>query len=86
MLTFSVLIYGIVSLINDMLEAPFLPYEHLRFIAKSPVEDLKDLTLSSDVELLEDYRGRSLLVFSSLWSIDYTIKRNPGLVLSETAN
>jgi hypothetical protein len=25
-LTFSVLIYGIVSLINDMLETPFLPY------------------------------------------------------------
>ena len=62
-----------------------LPYEQLRFIVKAPVEDLKDLTLSSDVELLEDYRGRSLLVFASLWSIDYTIKRNPGLELSETA-
>ena len=62
-----------------------LPYEQLRFITKAPVEDLKDLTLSSDVELLEDYRGRSLLVFSSYWSIDYTRKRNPGLELSETA-
>ena len=62
-----------------------LPYEVLRYIRKSPVEE-KELNLSSDVELLEDYRGRSLLVFSSLWSIDYTIKRNPGLVLSETAN
>ena len=61
-----------------------LPYEQLRFIVESPVEDLKDLNLSSDAELLEDYRGNSLLVFSSLWSIDYTIKRNPGLVLSET--
>ena len=60
-----------------------LPYEQLRFIVKAPVEDL---TLSSDVELLEDYRGRSLLVFASLWSIDYTIKRNPGLELSETAD
>ena len=47
--------------------------------------DLKDLNLSSDVELLEDYKGRSLLVFASNWSIDYTIKRNPGLELSETA-
>ena len=61
-----------------------LPYEQLRFIVESPVADLKDLNLSSDAELLEDYRGNSLLVFSSLWSIDYTIKRNPGLVLSET--
>ena len=32
-----------------------------------------------------DYKGRSLLVFASNWSIDYTIKRNPGLELSETA-
>jgi len=63
-----------------------LPYEQLRFIVESPVADLKDLNLSSDAELLEDYRGNSLLVFSSLWSIDYTIKRNPGLVLSETLN
>ena len=62
-----------------------LPYEYLRFIDKSPVADLKDLNLSSDVELLEDYKGRSLLVFASNWSIDYTIKRNPGLELSETA-
>ena len=62
-----------------------LPYEQLRFIVKAPVEDLKDLNLSGDVELLEDYRGRSLLVFASSWSIDYTIKRNPGLELSETA-
>ena len=61
-----------------------LPYEQLRFITKSPVADLKELKLSSDAELLEDYRGHSLLVFSSFWSIDYTIKRNPGLELSET--
>ena len=39
--------------------------------------------LGSDAELLEDYRGRSLLVFSSWWAIDFTVKRNPGLVLSE---
>jgi hypothetical protein len=48
------------------------------------VADLKDLNLSSDAELLEDYRGNSLLVFSSFWSIDYTINRNHGLVLAET--
>ena len=43
-----------------------LPYEYLRFIDKAPVADLKDLNLSSDVELLEDYKGRSLLVFASV--------------------
>jgi len=61
-----------------------LPYEQLRFIVKSPVTDFKDLKLSSDAELLEDYRGHSLLVFASSWSIDFTVKRNPGLELSET--
>ena len=62
-----------------------LPYEQLRFIKAAPVADLKDLNLSSDAELLEDYRGRSLLVFASQWSINYILKRNPGLELSETA-
>ena len=61
-----------------------LPYEELRFIRSSPVPE-KDLNLSSDVELLEDYRGRKLLVFSSYWAIDFTVRRNPGLELGETA-
>ena len=44
---------------------------------------LTDLNLGSDAELLEDYRGRSLLVFSSFWAIDFTCRRNPGLKVSE---
>ena len=62
-----------------------LPYEQLRFIVKCPVADPKDLNLSSDAELLEDYHGRSLLVFASQWSINFILKRNPGLELAETA-
>ena len=61
-----------------------LPSETLRFSTAAGVSDLKDLNLSSDAELLEDYRGHSLLVFASLWSIDFIKKRNPGLELSET--
>ena len=44
---------------------------------------MQDLNLSSDVELLEDYRGNRLLVFTSYWAIDFTVKRNPGLELAE---
>ena len=59
-----------------------LPYEEIRVIDSYP-GDLQDLNLGSDAELLEDYKGRSLLVFSSFWAIDFTVRRNPGLVLSE---
>ena len=83
-LQFDVFQYRMRSEYGVELRMENLPYEHLRFITKSPVADLKDLNLSSDAELLEDYKGNSLLVFSSLWSIDYNIKKNPGLELSET--
>ncbi len=59
-----------------------LPYEEIRLIDCYPGE-LGDLNLGSDAELLEDYRGRSLLVFSSYWAIDFTCRRNPGLKVSE---
>ncbi len=59
-----------------------LPYEEIRLINSYP-GDLTDLNLGSDAELLEDYRGRSLLVFSSFWAIDFTCRRNPGLKVSE---
>ncbi len=59
-----------------------LPYEEIRVIDEYP-GDLQDLNLGSDAELLEDYKGRSLLVFSSFWAIDFTVRRNPGLKLSE---
>ena len=59
-----------------------LPYEEIRLIDSYPGE-MGDLNLGSDAELLEDYRGRSLLVFSSYWAIDFTCRRNPGLKVSE---
>ncbi len=52
---------------------------------KSARRRSQDLYLSTDAELLEDYRGRSLLVFASQWSINFILKRNPGLELAETA-
>ena len=64
------------------LRMEMLPYEEIRLIDKY-TGDLGDLNLGSDAELLEDYRGRSLLVFSSYWAIDFTCRRNPGLELKE---
>ncbi len=82
-LQFDVFRYRMLSEYGVELRMENLPYEVLRFIQTSPVEE-KDLNLSSDAELLEDYRGHKLLVFSSFWAIDFTVRRNPGLVLSET--
>ena len=82
-LQFDVFRYRMLSEYGVELRMENLPYEVLRFIQKSPVEE-KELNLSSDAELLEDYRGHHLLVFSSPWAIDFTIRRNPGLELSET--
>jgi hypothetical protein len=59
-----------------------LPYEEIRLI-ESYTGDLTDLNLGSDAELLEDYQGRNLLVFSSFWAIDFTCRRNPGLKVVE---
>ncbi len=59
-----------------------LPYEEIRLIDEYP-GDLSDLNLGGDAELLEDYRGRSLLVFSSYWAIDFTCRKNPGLKVRE---
>ena len=59
-----------------------LPYEEIRLIESYP-GDLQDMNLGSDAELLEDYRGRSLLVFSSYWAIDFTCRRNLGLTVKE---
>ena len=82
-LQFDVFRYRMLSEYGVELRMENLPFEVLRFIMKSPVDE-KDLNLSSDAELLEDYRGHRLLVFSSPWAIDFTIRRNPGLELAET--
>ena len=81
-LQFDVFQYRMKSEYGVELRMEGLPYEEIRLIDSYP-GDLTDLNLGSDAELLEDYRGRSLLVFSSFWAIDFTCRRNPGLTLSE---
>ncbi len=81
-LQFDVFQYRMKNEYGVDLRMDMLPYEEIRLIDSYP-GDLSDLNLGSDAELLEDYRGRSLLVFSSYWAIDFTCRRNPGLKLSE---
>ena len=81
-LQFDVFQYRMKSEYGVDLRMEGLPYEEIRLIDSYPGE-LTDLNLGSDAELLEDYRGRNLLVFSSYWAIDFTCRRNPGLKVSE---
>ena len=81
-LQFDVFQYRMKSEYGVDLRMEGLPYEEIRLIESYP-GDLSDLNLGSDAELLEDYRGRSLLVFSSYWAIDFTCRRNPGLKVKE---
>ena len=81
-LQFDVFQYRMKSEYGVDLRMESLPYEEIRLIESYP-GNLTDLNLGSDAELLEDYLGRSLLVFSSYWAIDFTCRKNPGLKLRE---
>ncbi|MBQ4545736.1 MAG: peptide chain release factor 3 [Oscillospiraceae bacterium] len=59
-----------------------LPYEHLRFILECPVP-VSQLDLANGTKVLEDYRGHNVLVFSGIWALNYMMKNNPGLVVSD---
>ena len=81
-LQFDVFQYRMKNEYGVDLRMEMLPYEEIRRIDKYAGE-LSDLNLGSDAELLEDYKGNNLLVFSSYWAIDFTCRKNPGLELSE---
>ncbi len=81
-LQFDVFEYRMKNEYGVDLRMEMLPYEEIRRI-ESYSGDLTDLNLGSDAELLEDYHGNNLLVFSSFWAIDFTCRRNPGLKVQE---
>lgn len=60
-----------------------LPYSHLRRITAYQ-GDLKDLTLCTGAGLLEDFKGRTMVAFSGEWPVNFLLKHNPGLELSES--
>ena len=81
-LQFDVFQYRMKNEYGVDLRMEMLPYEEIRRVDKWN-GDFVDLNLGSDAELLEDYKGNNLLVFSSFWAIDFTCRKNPGLELSE---
>jgi len=81
-LQFEVFQYRMKNEYGVDLRMEYLPYEEIRKI-DAYKGDLTDLNLGGDAEVLEDYHGNNLLVYSSFWAIDFINRRNPGLEVSE---
>ena len=84
-LQFDVLEYRLKNEYGVDLYMEGLPYEYLRWIGHDGDEPLKeeDLILGTDVKLVEDYKGRQLLLFASQWSINWVADKNKALTLTE---
>ena len=59
-----------------------LPYQYIRWIDKTPKEP-KELNLSSDTKIVQDFKGNFLLLFTSEWNIRWALEKNEGLELAE---
>lgn len=84
-LQFDVLEYRLKSEYNVDIFMEGLPYEYLRWITTDDGEPAKeeDLVLGTDTKLVEDFKGRQLLLFGSQWAVNWTQERNPKLTFSE---
>lgn len=59
-----------------------LPYQYIRWIDKTPKKP-KELNLSSDTKIVQDFKGNFLLLFTSEWNIRWALEKNEGLELAE---
>ena len=59
-----------------------LPYQYLRWIENEEVQP-DELKITSDSKVVQDYRGRYLLLFTSMWNMNWAIDKNPDLRLAE---
>ncbi|MBR0090894.1 MAG: peptide chain release factor 3 [Lachnospiraceae bacterium] len=59
-----------------------LPYAHVRWV-DSEGTDMASLTGTSDMKKVTDLSGKPLLLFVNEWSVQMTLDRNPGLILTE---
>ena len=82
-LQFDVFQYRMKNEYNVDLVIEGLPYSYIRWIDKMNVSEPKDLKISSDTKIVQDFRGNYLLLFSSEWNIRWALERNEGLELSE---
>ena len=81
-LQFDVLKYRLENEYNVDIIMESLPFEYIRWIENDDI-DPKTLDLASDTKRIQDLKGNHLLLFTSLWSIDWALEHNPELRLQE---
>ncbi len=82
-LQFEVLKFRLENEYNVEIKMDNLPYEYIRWIENKDEVDVAKLTGTSDMKKVKDMKGNPLLIFVNEWSIQMTIDRNKGLVLTE---
>ena len=83
-LQFDVLEYRLKSEYGVDIRMDRLSYSLLRWIENDEEDfDVQALNLTSDTKVVQDFKDRYLLLFTSEWNIDWALKNNPHLRLAE---
>ena len=83
-LQFDVLMHRLKSEYSVDAKMEMLPYRFVRWIVNSPVP-VEKLRLISSTRIAVDRQERPVLLFDSDWSIDWALKNNEGLELTDVA-
>ncbi|MDD2362674.1 MAG: peptide chain release factor 3 [Oscillospiraceae bacterium] len=81
-LQFDVLEYRLKNEYSVDIVLEGLTYQHIRWIQNENI-DPKTLDITSDTRIVQDFRDRYLLLFTSNWNINWALEHNKGLQLSE---
>ncbi|MBR5485581.1 MAG: peptide chain release factor 3 [Oscillospiraceae bacterium] len=81
-LQFEVLEYRLNNEYNVEIVMEHLPFQYIRWIENEEI-DPKALNLTSDTKVVQDFRGKYLLLFTNSWNINWALERNKDLVLAE---
>ena len=83
-LQFEVLQYRLKNEYNVDIRMDGLPYQLIRWVENDePDFDVNKLSLTSDTKIVQDLKGKTLLLFSSQWNIGWAEEKNPNLKLSD---
>ncbi len=82
-LQFEVLEYRLKNEYNVEIRMTTLPNDEIRWVTNTGNLNVKNLDLTSDTRLVQDFKNNYLLLFCSEWSIRWALEHNKGLALTE---